>query len=679
MNADLDLNDFDLINAGTVNADNLVVAGTNLNSVVGQAATSASNAAASATSAAASATTASQYTPAYFNNVAALLADTRAWPTGQILNTRAEGFSYQVAASGATNQHVTTAGGVKLYVLPGSSGYNVKAFGAVGDGTADDTAEIQVALSAANGSKLYFPEGTYLVSKGGGAYVLTVPNEIEIEGVETKSKIKLSSAAGLCYLLGSGTSCALFSMRGMVLDGNKSVVSAVNTSGLHLPEAVVVRSERNAYINFNDVGSFAGGNGAYLSSTTAVSWASFDTDYFSNLGKHAIQVYNTTQLSVSNSYGFGLLTSFVDTNPLASGENVRTKVLVNNNVVNCAVGFTGGNSVLSLLGDDIECVGNKITGGSVGIVVHDDTGVTRQLHNYNVSNNFLWDQTASAIVVNQTSATYGNNFNQGNVIANNTIYQPAADGIAILGKYEGTGATYGATTVTGNTIIDGRTENPTPEAYAGIRLLGATNVTVVGNVITAPRWAGILCHYDGRNIVISGNVITGHQGRTNTGAGTSTSQSGGAIFIGGGLATAYLGNISISDNVIENYATAVSPQILYQRTGAIVVNEAKAQDISIKNNRIKTGNTAGICLLSAVNVTVESNDVSGFYSNALYVVSPGAGGLLTYAISGLRYGTTANRPVLIAEQKGYEYYDASLTKPIWWNGTVWKDVSNATV
>jgi hypothetical protein len=118
MNADLDLNDFDLINAGTVNADNLVVAGTNLNSVVAQAATSATNAATSASAAAASATTASQYTPAYFNNVAALLADTRAWPTGQILNTREEGFAYKVAASGATDQHVTTAGGVKLYVLP---------------------------------------------------------------------------------------------------------------------------------------------------------------------------------------------------------------------------------------------------------------------------------------------------------------------------------------------------------------------------------------------------------------------------------------------------------------------------------------------------------------------------------------------------------------------------------
>ena len=169
MNADLDLNDFDLINAGTVNADNLVVAGTNLNSVVAQAATSATNAAASASSAAASAATASQYTPAYFTDVAALLADTRAWPTGQILNTREEGFAYEVVTSGP---HVATAGGVKLIVLPGDAGYNVKAFGAKGDGTTNDTAAIQLGadylatvadsvvvngLAAKNHPTMYFP------------------------------------------------------------------------------------------------------------------------------------------------------------------------------------------------------------------------------------------------------------------------------------------------------------------------------------------------------------------------------------------------------------------------------------------------------------------------------------------------------------------------------------------
>jgi len=52
----------------------------------------------------------------WFKNVAALLADTTlVAATGDIIRTRSEGFSYEVAASAATDQHVTTAGGVKLY------------------------------------------------------------------------------------------------------------------------------------------------------------------------------------------------------------------------------------------------------------------------------------------------------------------------------------------------------------------------------------------------------------------------------------------------------------------------------------------------------------------------------------------------------------------------------------
>ena len=42
------------------------------------------------------------------------------------------------------------------------------------------------------------------------------------------------------------------------------------------------------------------------------------------------------------------------------------------------------------------------------------------------------------------------------------------------------------------------------------------------------------------------------------------------------------------------------------------------------------------------------------------------------------YGTTAQRPpngLLI----GDIYYDTTLVKPIWWNGTVWKDATGATV
>jgi hypothetical protein len=114
-------------------------------------------------------------------NVAQLIANTSfAYLTGSnrvtsgnIIQTRAEGFSYQVAASDATDHHLSTAGGVKLYVLPSGEGYNVKAFGATGDGVTNDAAAVQAAIDAATptsgatpetGRVVYFPTGVYVIN-----------------------------------------------------------------------------------------------------------------------------------------------------------------------------------------------------------------------------------------------------------------------------------------------------------------------------------------------------------------------------------------------------------------------------------------------------------------------------------------------------------------------------------
>jgi hypothetical protein len=105
-------------------------------------------------------------------DVAALLADTTlTYAAGQpgtvtavdIVRTRADGFSYQVAASGATDHHVATVGGVKLYVMPASDGaYHTRAFGSVG-GT-DESAIFDKAVLAAAGR-------TLVISKGGAELI----------------------------------------------------------------------------------------------------------------------------------------------------------------------------------------------------------------------------------------------------------------------------------------------------------------------------------------------------------------------------------------------------------------------------------------------------------------------------------------------------------------------------
>ena len=99
-----------------------------------------------------------------FETVVALLADTtlsyspegtQTTKEGDTVLTREEGFAYKVASQGASDEHVTTAGGVKMYVQAGSSGYDPRAFGAIGDGVADDTAFVSAAAQEGNVNLLH--------------------------------------------------------------------------------------------------------------------------------------------------------------------------------------------------------------------------------------------------------------------------------------------------------------------------------------------------------------------------------------------------------------------------------------------------------------------------------------------------------------------------------------------
>jgi hypothetical protein len=100
---------------------------------------------------------------------------------GQFVRTRSDQVSYRVLAEGSTEWSVQTAGGVKLRPVPNSSGqYTAPQIGCIGDGIEDDTDAIEDAVTwllANEGGTLFFPSGTYLLSRK-----ITIDGPVWLEG-----------------------------------------------------------------------------------------------------------------------------------------------------------------------------------------------------------------------------------------------------------------------------------------------------------------------------------------------------------------------------------------------------------------------------------------------------------------------------------------------------------------
>lgn len=205
------------------------------------------------------------------DTVAALLADTSftytagtasTVTTSSYIYTRLGEHTYKVAASGATDHHLTTAGGVKLYVMPTSAGYEAAAFGVVGNGTTNDSPALQLALNAAKsiggdvivqpgaivgiGTTVVIPSTTALLG-GSGRKRSYVPTSTNSTMPEVRALSALSTNPMFTMANGDDVDATRrsFGIYGLRINGNN-----IATVGILARNAVQVNIENNYFGGF---------------------------------------------------------------------------------------------------------------------------------------------------------------------------------------------------------------------------------------------------------------------------------------------------------------------------------------------------------------------------------------------------------------------------------------------
>lgn len=167
--------------------------------------------------------------------------------------------------------------------------FNVRTYGALGDGATDDTVAIQQTLSAASvrgGGTVYIPDGLYLVS-GQGTYA-GLPYCLQI--AQHNMKILMSSGATLKY---TGTAGSLMIVAvGTTISGSLSLATYASVSTMQLSLAAVTGLAVGQDLFISDTSNFEVNRIKAISGTTVT------------LESPTAFSYNTLRSAVVQSYAY---------------------------------------------------------------------------------------------------------------------------------------------------------------------------------------------------------------------------------------------------------------------------------------------------------------------------------------------------------------------------------------
>ena len=347
-----------------------------------------------------------------------------------------------LTASSATVNGPLIASSVKGSIQDtGGQVYNVKAYGAVGNGSTNDLTSINNAQSAAcsaGGGVIRFPHGTYPVGTG-----ITVScNNLTFEG-EGKSSSHLICNTGASSVCFNVLNVSNINIRGLDIDGQSNTVGPGNCP-VTISNSSYVRVE-NDYVH-------DGANCNILVETTS-SYTSVLNNWIGNVWGSApgagIEIGNNVTSSVVS--GNILTQNNANTGEIMIDVNWASGIILNENILNMNASTYAGLEIEASSGNvsDISAVGNTIispTQHGIGIYLAVGGGTAHVLSNVSVTGGTL---NGAYLYINDANST--NPVMHGLSISGVTLTNYAGNGcMQLVGS--GSGAVWQGLSISGNTF-----------------------------------------------------------------------------------------------------------------------------------------------------------------------------------------------------------------------------------